>query len=146
MYYLLSPLFFFHILFNVADFCCDMCVSGSGNCYQPYNDSTAVLSHTIYPSATQDSLFLLPVFWAITIISVSFHSSYLLSDQLHLKTDMKSKTNIFPVNAASVFVFALNQIQHLAIFSIPSQTVNADRIYLIENEVNVRPLHSVIFH
>lgn len=42
-------------------------------------------------------------------------------------------------------VFALNQIQHLAaLFCIPAQTVNVDRIYLIEKEVNERPLNSII--
>lgn len=87
--------FFFHVLFDVADFCCDMYASRSGNCYQACNDNTVLYAHTICTSATQDNLFLLPVFWAITIISVSFYSSCPLSDQLYLKTDMKSKSNFF---------------------------------------------------
>lgn len=143
LYYLIFQGFFLSCPFSSCWLCCDMCASRSGN---------SVISHVM----TTQFFFHIPL-TLVQLKTVCFSSWFFWQSQLFLchlpsfwsaasEDCYKNEKYCFPGECCFCIVFALNQVQLLAaLFCIPAQTVNVDRIYLIENEVNDRPLNSIIF-
>lgn len=123
--------FLFHVLLYVADFCCDMCASRSGNSVISHVMRTQFFFHTPSTLVQHKTVcFSCQFLGENTIISVLF-IPFLISYIWRLIWKVKV---IFCLWMLLCIVFALNQTQHpAALFCIPVQTVNADRIYLIEN-------------